>query len=220
VSAQDKETGAPSGARNAVYAFAAWLSAQPGAFSVGASEHPSPLVDAAEKFLAQHVEQTASLTLKIDTSDVQAALDKFRVEFDEYQAQHKRLVRELDVALNGEAGAAKQASLCDLVAQVKRQQSVQIMNLADGMRINFRAPSGRRGTLHLSRIMRDIELGAMIEFETGIGDMLRAAIAAYPLAGEPLPEIHSDDHDAAQVQALGASQVHPESALPSTRPDK
>ncbi|MDP2359296.1 MAG: hypothetical protein Q8O14_00890 [bacterium] len=30
-----------------------------------------------------------------------------------------RLTRELDVALNGEAGAAKQASLCDLVAQVK-----------------------------------------------------------------------------------------------------
>jgi hypothetical protein len=31
----------------------------------------------------------------------------------------RRLTRELDLALNGEAGAAKQASLCDLVAQVK-----------------------------------------------------------------------------------------------------
>ncbi len=30
------------------------------------------------------------------------------------------LVRELDVALNGEEGAAKQASLCDIVAQVKQ----------------------------------------------------------------------------------------------------
>lgn len=30
-----------------------------------------------------------------------------------------RLVRELDVALNGEAGAAKQAALCDIVAQVR-----------------------------------------------------------------------------------------------------
>jgi hypothetical protein len=31
-------------------------------------------------------------------------------------------VRELDVLLNGEAGAAKQASLCDLVAQVARMK--------------------------------------------------------------------------------------------------
>jgi hypothetical protein len=35
---------------------------------------------------------------------------------------HKRLVRELDVAINGEAGAAKQASLCDIVAQVRSQK--------------------------------------------------------------------------------------------------
>lgn len=32
---------------------------------------------------------------------------------------HNRLVRELDVLLNGEAGAADQASLCDIVAQVR-----------------------------------------------------------------------------------------------------
>lgn len=34
-------------------------------------------------------------------------------------ADHARLVRELDVLLNGEAGAAKQASLCDIVAQLR-----------------------------------------------------------------------------------------------------
>lgn len=33
-----------------------------------------------------------------------------------------RLVRELDVLLNGEEGAAKQAKLCDIVAQVRRTQ--------------------------------------------------------------------------------------------------
>ena len=32
----------------------------------------------------------------------------------------RRLTREIDVALNGEAGAAPQASLCDIAAQVKR----------------------------------------------------------------------------------------------------
>lgn len=31
---------------------------------------------------------------------------------------HRRLVRELDVLLNGESGAARQASLCDIVGQV------------------------------------------------------------------------------------------------------
>jgi hypothetical protein len=38
------------------------------------------------------------------------------------RTDHKRLVRELDVALNGEDGAAKQAALCDIVAQVKDQR--------------------------------------------------------------------------------------------------
>lgn len=36
---------------------------------------------------------------------------------------HKRLVRELDVLINGEDGAARQASLCDLVAQVRAMLS-------------------------------------------------------------------------------------------------
>lgn len=39
--------------------------------------------------------------------------------WEEVNKDHNRLVRELDVLLNGEAGAAKQASLCDIVAQVK-----------------------------------------------------------------------------------------------------
>ncbi len=39
-------------------------------------------------------------------------------DYEEVLADHRRLVRELDVALNGD-GAAKQASLCDIVAQVK-----------------------------------------------------------------------------------------------------
>jgi len=37
-----------------------------------------------------------------------------------------RLVRELDVLLNGEDGAAKQASLCDIVSQVASQHFVLV----------------------------------------------------------------------------------------------
>ena len=38
-------------------------------------------------------------------------------DYEEAMASHRALVRRLDVALNGEAGAAKQASLCDVVGQ-------------------------------------------------------------------------------------------------------
>jgi len=43
-------------------------------------------------------------------------------DYEEVLADHRRLVRELDVLLNGEHGAAKQASLCDIVGQLKRQK--------------------------------------------------------------------------------------------------
>lgn len=38
-------------------------------------------------------------------------------DYEESFESHKQLVRELDVMMNGEDGAAKQASLCDIVAQ-------------------------------------------------------------------------------------------------------
>lgn len=40
-------------------------------------------------------------------------------DYEEVLADHRALVRRLDVALNGGAGAAKQASLCDIVGQVE-----------------------------------------------------------------------------------------------------
>lgn len=46
-------------------------------------------------------------------------LEKQRDELLDVQKDHHRLVRELDVLLNGVDGAAPQASLCDLVAQLK-----------------------------------------------------------------------------------------------------
>lgn len=57
-----------------------------------------------------------------------ASLDKIfkrgpDAALDDVLADHKRLVRELDVLLNGEAGAAEQASLCDIVAQVRVERS-------------------------------------------------------------------------------------------------
>lgn len=48
-----------------------------------------------------------------------AKITQQRDELLEAKEDHGRLVRELDVLLNGVDGAAKQASLCDLVAQLK-----------------------------------------------------------------------------------------------------
>lgn len=43
-------------------------------------------------------------------------------DYEAVLADHRRLVRELDVLLNGEAGAAMQASLCDIVGQVRNER--------------------------------------------------------------------------------------------------
>lgn len=65
------------------------------------------------------------------------------------QQDHDRLVRELDVLLNGEAGAAKQASLCDIVAQVAKDGVVaktQLHKLAATMEnVIMAGTSGSRG---------------------------------------------------------------------------
>lgn len=48
-------------------------------------------------------------------------LESVQQDYEEVMENHRRLVRELDVLINGEKGAAKQASLCDIVAQVRRE---------------------------------------------------------------------------------------------------
>ena len=45
--------------------------------------------------------------------------------YKEVYTDHQRLVRELDVLLNGD-GAAPQASLCDIVAQVKSNKWILV----------------------------------------------------------------------------------------------
>jgi hypothetical protein len=51
-------------------------------------------------------------------------LEKRVADFEAADASRRALVRELDVLLNGEDGAARQASLCDIVAQVRNENLV------------------------------------------------------------------------------------------------
>ncbi|QBQ72153.1 hypothetical protein HWC14_gp04 [Serratia phage Parlo] len=53
-------------------------------------------------------------------SQVATAIHDLKDGYETAADDKRRLVRELDVLLNGD-GAAKQASLCDLVAQVRRE---------------------------------------------------------------------------------------------------
>ena len=49
------------------------------------------------------------------------ALKQQLADYQEVHEDKQRLVRKLDVIWNGEAGAATQASLCDLVAQIAKE---------------------------------------------------------------------------------------------------
>lgn len=40
-------------------------------------------------------------------------------DYEEVLTDYRRLTRQIDVIINGEEGAAKQASLCDVVAQLR-----------------------------------------------------------------------------------------------------
>jgi hypothetical protein len=49
------------------------------------------------------------------------ALKQQLADYQEVHEDKQRLVRKLDVIWNGEAGAATQASLCDVVAQIAKE---------------------------------------------------------------------------------------------------
>lgn len=100
-------------------------------------------------------------------------------DYEEVLADHQRLVRELDVLLNGEEGAAKQASLCDIVAQVQlegvtvAQPAAQASLPAEWARID---PS-----FLLMHIRENTHYDAKL-----IGDMLAfAKAAATPVDAQP-----------------------------------
>lgn len=75
----------------------------------------------------QHREYGWELMREGDPSLLEAAADEIEAHVEVHK-DHKRLVRELDVLLNGVDGAAPQASLCDIVAQLadwRRKQTAE-----------------------------------------------------------------------------------------------
>ena len=74
---------------------------------------------------AAELERLAEEERALSRAGFRAARDAAEPESGHWYAAEDidRLVRELDVLINGEAGAAKQAKLCDIVAQVRRARA-------------------------------------------------------------------------------------------------
>lgn len=64
-----------------------------------------------------YLKQQAMITIAKEDNALTVA------DYEKCMADHRRMVRELDVLLNGD-GAAKQASLCDIVGQLRDEKSI------------------------------------------------------------------------------------------------
>lgn len=80
---------------------------------------PADLRDRAKQVRSEQTDDGATADMLQAAAD---EIDRLRAELGDYRemvAEWRDLTRRLDVALNGD-GAAKQASLCDLVAQFEK----------------------------------------------------------------------------------------------------
>ena len=79
----------------------------------------APVADAAPKYAYSDDGKTVTM-MNTDRAPSYRASAPVANDYEKVLADHRRLVRELDVLLNGD-GAAEQASLCDIVSQVRRE---------------------------------------------------------------------------------------------------
>lgn len=107
-------------------------------------------------------------------------------DYEEVLADHRRLVRELDVLLNGE-GAAENPSLCDIIDQIrdlKAQRDAAMADCASLMRLGgqvlrssivtevngVEAPSHQRFFPVRVQMLREISEGETVEIKDGASE--------------------------------------------------
>lgn len=77
--------------------------------------------------IRQYQQRTENGTGAQETEAVRSGIEQpvglTIADYEQTLADHRQLVREIDVILNGEDGAAKQASLCDLMGDIKRHKA-------------------------------------------------------------------------------------------------
>jgi len=129
-------------------------------------------------------------------------------EWNEVHRSHQALVRELDVLLNGNAGAAKQASLCDIVAQVRADLAARA---AAPVSLQTDEPDAanewRRLALQFDghRMAALSHLRMMLQDATTHAPVVETFLSAPPLSGEAVLAERIKAISAAPVSGQGAS---------------
>lgn len=120
-------------------------------------------------------------------SDITSVLDEAiqRItDYTEAQADSRRLVHDLDVLWNGLEGAAQQASLCDIVAQIRHDMKARKAGLLTGIIVralkktidhlktefNKIQPDLRDARRHIAAIQFIIAHDVAISSDEGFGD--------------------------------------------------
>jgi len=119
-------------------------------------------------------------------------------DYDEVLTDHRRLVRELDMLLNGE-NAAQQASLCDIVAQVRSEKERP-------------APDVDEYAYDLSRqimqLVSQTHVGGLTQLQAKI-QCLIAETAAPATAPAPVPDwSQAERRDCTSCGSEGVSTLH------------
>lgn len=115
-------------------------------------------------------------------------------DYEEVQAEHRQLVRRLDVALNGERGAARQASLCDIVGQLEDMAPIEYdpawlrsegwkYDAARGFWINERTATACRGWLSatLEQRRRDRDMAQRLAYDAANPSVMGTVLPINPL---------------------------------------
>lgn len=193
-----------------------------------AAEHQTVLsFDERERILCQFISEPINHDREMAIAIEAATQERLLAPLEDYErvlADHRRLVRELDVLLNGD-GAAAQASLCDIVAQVKRdgiKASARVADTSAIIRDVCELDPADEGpdtvSVTVAELTRIIERhSAPVAGEAQADQFIQAAIdqAPEPLRrlGEYLSRVLDEDQWAtAERMLLGACNAAPQAS--------
>jgi hypothetical protein len=91
-----------------------------------------------------------------DLRQVIANRDALLADYQEVLTDKQRLTRELDIALHGEEGAAKQAGLCDLIQPARQlRATIDLLERNAGIQAKLLADTGRERDQAISQVERE-----------------------------------------------------------------
>jgi hypothetical protein len=108
---------------------------------------------AADSILSLRTPAEKDNLTEADLRQVIANRDALLADYQEVLTDKQRLTRELDIALHGEEGAAKQASLCDLIQPARQlRANIDLLERNAGIQAKLLADTGRERDQALSQV--------------------------------------------------------------------